>query len=50
MAEAVEHIKPLYFEDPLSPIYSDSWLALPMIIERLRTGAARLHGAGEPVA
>ncbi|MCP5120239.1 MAG: mandelate racemase/muconate lactonizing enzyme family protein, partial [bacterium] len=28
VAEAVEHIKPLYFEDPLSPIYSDSWLAL----------------------
>lgn len=28
VAEAVEHVKPLYFEDPLSPIYSDSWLAL----------------------
>ncbi len=28
VAQAVEHIKPLYFEDPLSPIYSDSWLAL----------------------
>ena len=28
VAEAVEEIEPLYFEDPLSPIYSDSWLAL----------------------
>lgn len=28
VAEAVEPIKPLYFEDPLTPAYSDSWLAL----------------------
>lgn len=28
VAEAVEHIKPLYFEDPLSPGYSESWMAL----------------------
>jgi L-alanine-DL-glutamate epimerase-like enolase superfamily enzyme len=28
VAEAVEHIKPLYFEDPLSPIFSESWMAL----------------------
>jgi galactonate dehydratase len=28
VAAAVEHIKPLYFEDPLAPLYSDSWLAL----------------------
>ena len=28
VAEAVEHIKPLYFEDPISPAWSDSWLAL----------------------
>lgn len=28
VAEAVEHIKPLYYEDPLSPLYSESWLAL----------------------
>jgi L-alanine-DL-glutamate epimerase-like enolase superfamily enzyme len=28
VAEAVEPIKPLFFEDPLAPGYSDSWLAL----------------------
>lgn len=28
VAEAVEHIKPLYFEDPIAPGWSDSWLAL----------------------
>jgi galactonate dehydratase len=28
VAEAVEHIKPLFFEDPISPAWSDSWLAL----------------------
>ena len=28
VAEAVEHIKPLFFEDPISPAYSDSWMAL----------------------
>jgi galactonate dehydratase len=28
VAEAVEDIKPLYFEDPLAPGFSDSWLAL----------------------
>ena len=28
VAEAVEHIKPLFFEDPLAPAFSDSWLAL----------------------
>ncbi len=28
VAEAVEPIKPLFFEDPLAPAYSDSWLAL----------------------
>lgn len=28
VAEAVEPIKPLYFEDPIAPAYSDSWLAL----------------------
>jgi galactonate dehydratase len=27
-AQAVEHIKPLFFEDPLSPMFSESWLAL----------------------
>ncbi len=27
-AAAVEHIKPLYFEDPLAPAFSESWLAL----------------------
>ena len=28
VAAAVEHIKPLYFEDPIAPAYSDSWVAL----------------------
>ena len=28
VAEAVDEIRPLYYEDPLSPLYSDSWLAL----------------------
>lgn len=28
VAEAVEHIKPLFYEDPLAPIYSEAWLAL----------------------
>jgi len=28
VAEAVEDIQPLYFEDPLAPGFSDSWLAL----------------------
>lgn len=28
VAEAVEHIKPLFFEDPLAPAFSESWLAL----------------------
>jgi galactonate dehydratase len=28
VSAAVEHIKPLYFEDPIAPAYSDSWLAL----------------------
>lgn len=28
VAEAVEPIKPLYFEDPIPPAYSDSWMAL----------------------
>ena len=28
VAEAVEHIKPLFFEDPIAPAYSNSWLAL----------------------
>jgi L-alanine-DL-glutamate epimerase-like enolase superfamily enzyme len=28
VAKAVEEIQPLYFEDPLAPQYSDSWLAL----------------------
>jgi galactonate dehydratase len=28
VAQAVEHIKPLYFEDPLAPNFSESWMAL----------------------
>jgi len=28
VAEAVEPIKPLFFEDPIAPDYSDSWMAL----------------------
>ena len=28
VAEAVEQIKPLFFEDPIAPAYSESWLAL----------------------
>ena len=28
VAEAVEPIVPLFYEDPLSPLYSESWLAL----------------------
>jgi galactonate dehydratase len=28
VAEAVEAIKPLYFEDPLAPAFSESWMAL----------------------
>jgi L-alanine-DL-glutamate epimerase-like enolase superfamily enzyme len=28
VAEAVEHIKPLYFEDPIAPAYSESWKEL----------------------
>jgi galactonate dehydratase len=28
VAQAVEPIKPLYFEDPIAPGYSDAWLAL----------------------
>jgi L-alanine-DL-glutamate epimerase-like enolase superfamily enzyme len=28
IAEAVEQIKPMYFEDPLPPHFSESWLAL----------------------
>jgi L-alanine-DL-glutamate epimerase-like enolase superfamily enzyme len=28
VAEAVEPIKPLYFEDPLAPSFSESWMAL----------------------
>jgi len=28
VAAAVEPIKPLYFEDPLAPLYSDSWAML----------------------
>jgi galactonate dehydratase len=28
VAQAVEHIHPLYFEDPLAPAWSDNWLAL----------------------
>lgn len=28
VAEAVEEIRPLYYEDPLSPLYSEAWLAL----------------------
>ncbi|MBD8065053.1 hypothetical protein IC608_06150 [Devosia sp. PTR5] len=28
MGEAVEPIKPLYFEDPLQPAFSENWLAL----------------------
>ncbi len=28
VAEAIEPIKPLYFEDPIAPAFSDSWLAL----------------------
>lgn len=28
VAEAVEPIKPLYFEDPIAPEFGDSWLAL----------------------
>jgi galactonate dehydratase len=28
VAQAVEHIEPLFYEDPLSPAYSEAWLAL----------------------
>ena len=28
VAQAVEHIHPLYFEDPLAPEWSESWMAL----------------------
>ncbi len=28
VAQAVEPIAPLYFEDPLAPVFSESWLAL----------------------
>jgi galactonate dehydratase len=28
VAEAVEDIKPLYYEDPLAPAYSEAWMAL----------------------
>ena len=28
VAEAVEHIKPLFYEDPLAPSFFESWLAL----------------------
>ena len=28
VAEAVEHIKPLWFEDPLAPRFGESWMAL----------------------
>ncbi|MBT3270338.1 mandelate racemase/muconate lactonizing enzyme family protein [Candidatus Poribacteria bacterium] len=28
VAQAIEHIDPLFYEDPLAPDYSDSWLAL----------------------
>jgi len=28
VAEAVEPIKPMYFEDPLAPNFSESWMAL----------------------
>ena len=28
VAEAVEHIQPLFFEDPIAPAYSEAWLAL----------------------
>ena len=28
VAEAVEEIRPLYYEDPLSPLYSEAWQAL----------------------
>lgn len=28
VAEAVEHIKPLFFEDPIAPAFSGSWMAL----------------------
>jgi L-alanine-DL-glutamate epimerase-like enolase superfamily enzyme len=28
VAAAVEHIEPLYYEDPLAPAYSEAWLAL----------------------
>lgn len=28
VAQAVEHIEPLFYEDPLAPAYSEAWLAL----------------------
>jgi galactonate dehydratase len=28
VAEAVKHIKPMFFEDPIDPHYSESWIAL----------------------
>jgi galactonate dehydratase len=28
VAQAVEHIEPLFFEDPLAPNYSEAWMAL----------------------
>ncbi len=28
VAQAVEHINPLFFEDPLAPNYSEAWMAL----------------------
>ena len=28
VAEAVEHIQPLFYEDPLAPAYSEAWMAL----------------------
>ena len=28
VAQAVEHINPLFFEDPLAPEWSESWMAL----------------------
>lgn len=49
VAEAVEEIRPLYYEDPLTPLYSDSWMALrrttriPMMIgENLELAEAAL--------
>jgi len=54
VAEAIEPIKPLYYEDPLTEAFSESWLALrrstrvPLSTGREHSAARRRHASATP--